>query len=100
MNATNDWSLNGCLWIGQDNTEKPNNYKGYLSGQETDLETIPDDFLKHLKKQRKLEKKVVDDDPCMENTPSKLILQSPVKFHKSPCKSFANENLTFEDRQY
>lgn len=58
-----DWSLNGCLWFGQDNTPKPNALKGYLSDKESTEENIPREFTKN-------NRKLVENNQCFIQKPS------------------------------
>ena len=45
-----DWSLNGCLWLSQDNTKPKTKSKlTYLSNAEHSDEKIPREFKRHWK---------------------------------------------------
>lgn len=95
MGDTSDWSLNGCLWIGQDNTEKPQVYKGYLSSKDvTDLH-IPDDFTKHIKKHH-----ISSKTPKIKKITESIRVEKPgiASEEKEMIKEM--RHLSFEEKQY
>eukprot|EP00343_Euplotes_focardii_P005971 CAMPEP_0205809062 /NCGR_PEP_ID=MMETSP0205-20121125/13180_1 /ASSEMBLY_ACC=CAM_ASM_000278 /TAXON_ID=36767 /ORGANISM="Euplotes focardii, Strain TN1" /LENGTH=91 /DNA_ID=CAMNT_0053085693 /DNA_START=808 /DNA_END=1083 /DNA_ORIENTATION=+ len=52
MNERTEWSLNGCLWLSQDNTttKKPEKTVKYIGSNDIPEERIPREFIRHWRK--------------------------------------------------
>ncbi len=53
LNPKKDWSLNGCLWLNQDNTPRINKDKleKYISDNDIEDISLPREFIRHWKKE-------------------------------------------------
>ena len=53
MKERSEWSLNGCLWLSQDNTAPKHNRKlvKYIGNHENHEEKIPREFIRHWRQQ-------------------------------------------------
>lgn len=67
LNSRRDWSLNGCLWLSQDNTPKlpAENLDKYIWNNNITDEMLPKEFTRHLKKDVQQ-----TSSPMVKKTPS------------------------------